>query len=188
MSYAWNSDQSDAFKKVAGKTIPVDWIDSEGELRAVRYRVPNVNQCKECHAANDKITPIGPKARNINKELNYSHGQYNQLAYWMDSEIISEVPRRLESPVDWSDYSQNINDRARSYLDINCGHCHSSSGNANSTGLFLHLREARNVNLGFTKSLWPQEEGVVALSTQSFLVNQISQFYCIEWNQWILEL
>ena len=151
VSYAWNSDQSDAFKKVAGKTIPVDWIDSEGELRAVRYRVPNVNQCKECHAANDKITPIGPKARNINKELNYSHGQYNQLAYWMDSEIISEVPRRLESPVDWSDYSQNINDRARSYLDINCGHCHSSSGNANSTGLFLHLREVRNVNLGIYK-------------------------------------
>ena len=29
VSYAWNSDQSDAFKKVAGKTIPVDWIDSE---------------------------------------------------------------------------------------------------------------------------------------------------------------
>ena len=47
-----------------------------------------------------------PKPEISIKNLNYSHGQYNQLAYWMDSGIISEVPRRLESPVDWSDYSQ----------------------------------------------------------------------------------
>ena len=62
VSYAWNDEQNEAFKKVAGKTINVSWIDFMGETKEVRYRVPNVNQCKECHAANDKITPIGPKA------------------------------------------------------------------------------------------------------------------------------
>ncbi|GIR02249.1 MAG: hypothetical protein CM15mP11_10050 [Gammaproteobacteria bacterium] len=30
-----------------------------GDERQVRYRVPNVNQCKECHSAKDSITPIG---------------------------------------------------------------------------------------------------------------------------------
>ena len=39
----------------------------------------------------------------------------------------------------------------RSYLDVNCGHCHSPSGNANSTGLYLHLNETRDINLGIFK-------------------------------------
>ena len=48
----------EAYKKIAGKTINASWIDFMGDQRQVRYRVPNVNQCKECHAAMDSITPI----------------------------------------------------------------------------------------------------------------------------------
>ena len=58
VSYAWNDEQNEAFKKIAGKTINVSWINFFGEEQDVRYRVPNVNQCKECHAADDMITPI----------------------------------------------------------------------------------------------------------------------------------
>ena len=79
VSYAWNDEQNEAFKKVAGKTINVSWIDFMGETKEVRYRVPNVNQCKECHAAHDKISPIGPKARNINKELEFEAVSYTHL-------------------------------------------------------------------------------------------------------------
>ena len=60
VSYAWNEEQNEAFIK-AGKTIKTSWIDEFGEERQVRYRVPNKNQCKECHASNDLITPIGLK-------------------------------------------------------------------------------------------------------------------------------
>ena len=151
VSYVWNAEQNEAVKKIAGKSINVNWIDFEGELKEVRYRVPNVNQCKECHALADEIIPIGPKARNINKDIDFTEGRYNQLAYWMQKEIISEVPNNLISPVDWSDNSKHIDDRARSYLDINCGHCHSPLGNANSTGLYLHLNETRNTQLGMYK-------------------------------------
>ena len=151
VSYAWNDEQNEAFKKIAGKTINVSWTNFLGEEEDVRYRVPNVNQCKECHAADDKITPIGPKARNINKDFNYEEGEFNQLDYWMTKQIIDSYPLELVSPVDWSDESQNINDRVRSYLDVNCGHCHSPTGNANSTGLYLHLDETRDINLGIYK-------------------------------------
>ena len=151
VSYAWNDEQNEAFKKIAGKTINVSWTNFLGEEEDVRYRVPNVNQCKECHAADDKITPIGPKARNINKDFNYEEGEFNQLDYWMTKQIIDSYPLDLVSPVDWSDETQNINDRVRSYLDVNCGHCHSPSGNANSTGLYLHLDETRDINLGIYK-------------------------------------
>ena len=151
VSYAWNEEQNEAFKKIAGKTINVSWTDFMGEVRDVRYRVPNVNQCKECHAAEDKITPIGPKARNINKEHDFNEGEFNQLVYWMNRDIIDDYPLDLISPVDWTDETQNINDRVRSYLDVNCGHCHSPTGNANSTGLYLHLNETRDIHLGVNK-------------------------------------
>ena len=151
VSYAWNEEQNEAFKKIAGKTINVSWTDFMGEVRDVRYRVPNVNQCKECHAADDKITPIGPKARNINKDHDFNEGEFNQLVYWMNRDIIDDYPLDLISPVDWTDETQNINDRVRSYLDVNCGHCHSPTGNANSTGLYLHLNETRDIHLGVNK-------------------------------------
>ena len=151
VSYAWNKEQNEAFKKIAGKTINVSWTDFMGDERDVRYRVPNVNQCKECHDADDKISPIGPKARNINKDLAFKEGTFNQLTYWMNRQIIDEYPLDLVSPVDWTDESKDINDRVRSYLDVNCGHCHSPTGNANSTGLYLHLNETRNINLGVFK-------------------------------------
>ena len=151
VSYAWNKEQNEAFKKIAGKTINVSWTDFMGEERDVRYRVPNVNQCKECHDADDKISPIGPKARNINKDFAFKEGIFNQLTYWMNRQIIDEYPLDLVSPVDWTDESKDINDRVRSYLDVNCGHCHSPTGNANSTGLYLHLNETRNINLGVFK-------------------------------------
>ena len=151
VSYAWNEEQNEAFKKIAGKTINVSWTDFMGEVRDVRYRVPNINPCKECHAADDKITPIGPKARNINKEYDFNDGEFNQLVYWMNRDIIDDYPLDLISPVDWTDETQNINDRVRSYLDVNCGHCHSPTGNANSTGLYLHLNETRDIHLGVNK-------------------------------------
>ena len=151
VSYAWNDEQNEAYKKIAGKTINVSWTNFLGEEEDVRYRVPNVNQCKECHALDDKIAPIGPKARNINKDFKYEEGEFNQLDYWMTKQIIDSYPLELVSPVDWSDESQNINDRVRSYLDVNCGHCHSPTGNANSTGLYLHLDETRDIHLGIYK-------------------------------------
>jgi Planctomycete cytochrome C. len=69
----------------------------------------------------------------------------------MTKQIIDSYPLDLVSPVDWSDETQNINDRVRSYLDVNCGHCHSPTGNANSTGLYLHLDETRDIHLGVYK-------------------------------------
>ena len=151
VSYAWNKEQTEATMKIAGKTINTSWIDQDGEQRSVRYRVPNKNQCKECHATNDEITPIGPKARNLNKIYHYEDGSVNQLTKWLQQEIIHNYPEDLISPVDWQDESYSLDDRARSYLDINCGHCHAPAGAANSTGLYLNFSESREKHLGFYK-------------------------------------
>ncbi|MBD3648037.1 MAG: hypothetical protein HUJ31_11435, partial [Pseudomonadales bacterium] len=41
--------------------------------------------------------------------------------------------------------------RARDYLDINCGHCHSPTGSADTSGLFLHAAETSLRRLGVCK-------------------------------------
>ena len=57
----------------------------------------------------------------------------------------------LNTPVNWEDSTYSLDERVRSYLDINCGHCHSSTGGANSTGLYLDLTEVRPKHLGINK-------------------------------------
>ena len=151
VSYAWNDEQNEAFIKIAGKTILNEWIDFEGEKRSVRYRVPNKNQCKECHASNDAVMPIGPKARNLNKVFDYQDGSINQLTKWMRLDYINGIEIDLNTPVDWNNEIYSLDDRVRSYLDINCGHCHISTGGANSTGLYLDLTETRLTHLGINK-------------------------------------
>ena len=151
VSYAWNEDQDEAIIKKAGKTILTDWIDFKGKSRSVRYRVPNKNQCKECHAKNDAVMPIGPKARNLNKIYDYHDESINQLTKWMKLEYIDNIQTDLNTPVDWKDDTYSLDERVRSYLDINCGHCHISSGGANSTGLYLNLTETRPTHLGINK-------------------------------------
>ena len=151
VSYAWNEDQDEAIIKKAGKTILADWIDFKGKSRSVRYRVPNKNQCKECHANNDAVMPIGPKARNLNKIYDYQDESINQLIKWMKLEYIDNIQTELNTPVDWKDDAYSLDERVRSYLDINCGHCHISTGGANSTGLYLDLTETRPTHLGINK-------------------------------------
>ena len=151
VSYAWNEAQNEAFLKKAGKTIFNEWIDFTGELRSVRYRVPNKNQCKECHTYNDEIMPIGPKARNLNKIFDYTDESINQLSKWIKLDFFNEIEMELNTPVNCEDSTYSLDERVRSYLDINCGHCHSSTGGANSTGLYLDLTEVRPKHLGINK-------------------------------------
>jgi hypothetical protein len=97
------------------------------------------------------MSPIGPKARNLNKVFQYSDESINQLTKWMKLDFISTVSEELNTPVDWNEKNYLLDERARSYLDINCGHCHSSSGAANSTGLYLNLTETREKHIGIYK-------------------------------------
>ena len=150
ISYVWNEEQTDAKRAIAGATIPTSFLNSQGELLTVRYRAPNQNQCKECHQVNKVMTPIGPKARNMNKDLNYQSGEMNQLLYWA---ALGWIDQKLDStPISsYTDVNASLDDRARAYLDINCGHCHIPGGSADTTGLYLNLIEENQEKLGIFK-------------------------------------
>jgi len=152
VSYVWNEKQDEAFIKIAGKAIYTSWIDKAGTLKKVRYKVPNKNECKECHASNDVMTPIGPKARNLNQDFKYEDGTKNQLYKWLELNLIKDYPEDQIATANWEDKNQDLNLRARAYLDINCGHCHAPLGAANSTGLYLNYNEQRPKHIGVYKS------------------------------------
>ena len=60
---------------MAGDTVNVSWIHTDGSARTNNYIIPNSNQCKGCHKAGENMLPIGPKARHLNRDFAYVRGQ-----------------------------------------------------------------------------------------------------------------
>lgn len=154
LPYLWNEDASEAKLAVAGKQTDVQFVDEQGEARTVNYIVPNMNQCKLCHENEHVIKPIGPKARYLNKEHGYPEGQLNQLTKLSQAGYLSGLPEDSAAwphPVDWRDSTAALGDRARTYLDINCAHCHNPKGPAYTSGLDLTFYQEAPHRLGVYK-------------------------------------
>ena len=151
VTYVWNAEQTNAVLKRAGARVAVSVIDRAGRPLAIDYAVPNTNQCKECHSLSGVLAPIGPKARNLNGDLAYRSGRENQLAHWTRADLLAGAPNPRAAPrtAVWNDASEPLADRARAYLDGNCGHCHNPQGMASNSGLFLNLEEADPAKQGF---------------------------------------
>jgi uncharacterized repeat protein (TIGR03806 family) len=141
LPYVWNDGQTDAELRVAGVTTHVEWVAAGGEMQEAAYVSPNSNQCKHCHELTpDASLPIGIQARHLNREFGYSEGPENQIERWTREGILSGAPDLQHVPEDaqWDDpLSGSLNDRARAYLEINCAHCHSPTGNASLKQLEL---------------------------------------------------
>lgn len=145
LAYVWNDAQTEAVLKRAGARRAVDFVDTQGRERHVDYAVPNANQCKQCHSLAGQLTPIGPKARNLNGPYPYADGAENQLAHWSRLGLLEGAPRPAAAPrtAVWDDPAEPLEARALAYLDGNCGHCHNAKGAASNSGLFLNLEETR---------------------------------------------
>lgn len=153
--YIWNVEQTEAYYDVAGKIEPVSWIDADGKKQSINYVIPNKNQCKQCHELNGNIVPIGTTARSLNKEFNYKTGVKNQLKYWSENHKLSGFNglENLDKNAVWNNPSTGtLQERARAYLDVNCGHCHRPGGQASTSGLYLNKSEKDSIELGINKT------------------------------------
>ncbi len=140
LPYIWNEEQTDAFLKRTGDIAPMTLARKDGRREDFPYVVPNANQCAGCHAPNatsKAILPIGLKARHLNKPSSFVAG-FNQLDHWIAAGILAgdfadaeNAPRNAA----WGDESESLDKRARSYLDVNCSHCHNAVGPADTSGL-----------------------------------------------------
>lgn len=152
MNYLWNKEQTDALKHIAGARVPIRFLDDRQIPASTVYQVPNTNDCKRCHTQDGQLKPIGPKARNLN--FSPSFLGKNQLSDWAGRGMIAGLPdiKAVDQLPGWNDAHYTLEQRARAYLDINCAHCHTRSGDAYNTGLFLEYEQTDPHALGVLKS------------------------------------
>lgn len=154
-SYTWNEEQTEATLNLGGNVLDVGWVHFDGERRTNRYQVPNANQCLTCHAQADRFAPLGPTARNLNRNLPTENEAENQLTAWSHAGLLSGAPVAEEIPVmpRFDDpKSGSLDARARAWLDINCAHCHNPVGTARTSGLDLRSTQQDAAKFGVWKS------------------------------------
>jgi len=164
--YYWSSETNAQYMNY-GMSIPVSTTHN-GETLAFNYGIPTKNECTSCHAIQPIkdggdtpdtrsaiFKPIGPKARYLNWDVDYGAGEVkNQLVKWEEAGILTGAPvdkTTIDTAAIFNDSvniqsltDEELNLAARSYLDINCAHCHRSeltiveerySGPAGDSGL-----------------------------------------------------
>ena len=139
-AYIWNEDQTEAFLVTAGLQKTVNWIDTKGKGKVIAYHIPSNRECSSCHYTNGSIAPLGPKVRNLNKEVLRNDATINQLTHLYNEGILNEVdPASVSALPAWQDADKyTLAQRARAYLDINCAHCHNPTGMAADQGFNLN--------------------------------------------------
>ncbi len=130
-NYVWNDEQTEAFFTNQGSIVNMSWLESNGP-KTTNYRIPSRAECFTCHNQLDDPTPIGLKPQNLNRNYDYTDGIANQLQKLRDIGYLNtNVPNSIDTVIAWDDQSQPLEARVRSYLDINCAHCHSDNGHCN---------------------------------------------------------
>lgn len=157
LPYYWDpqdTEGSTAKLAITGASLDVTTMH-KGEELAFTYQVPKATSCNSCHQilpvtqGSDDIRPnvfkpIGPKARNLNKDYEYPSGSKNQLTYWAEKGILSGLPEAAETiekimlfrddTVLSQLSAEELDNTARGYLDINCAHCHRSELSLSDAG------------------------------------------------------
>ena len=135
-TYVWNKEQSDAVLVTGGQKTSVTWIDEKANNKTIAYQIPSAKDCGACHSNNNSIMPIGLKVRNLNRDVVRNNASLNQLQYLQDAGIMNTVnPDRFSKLPAWQNDTYAVSERVRAYLDVNCAHCHSSTGSCARSAL-----------------------------------------------------
>ncbi len=167
LPYVWNEAQTEARLSPIGATVPINFIDADGQAQQLDWAVPNRNQCKGCHDRAGELVPIGPSARNLNRTgpavpslpaddagnesiLTCERG-CSQLAVWRFLNMLDQSPDTAPRVPSAYDTTAPLEARARAYLDVNCAHCHNPQGPAHTSGLDLRWSQRDPVAWGVNK-------------------------------------
>jgi putative heme-binding domain-containing protein len=134
-SYAWNDEQDDAVLVAgAGEDRVLTVVDAKapGGKRRQTYHFPSRTECMTCHNpwAGHTLAFTLPQ---VNRSHDFNGVAFNQVQAMQHAGLIEllhnpeedgdrfTMPRSLTNP---RDGTARIDDRARSYLHVNCAHCH----------------------------------------------------------------
>lgn len=148
-NYVWNTEQTEAYLDLNGSYTNISWIQ-DGQTKSTAYRIPSGTECHTCHKLNDQPIPIGVKPQNMNVNYAYESGVQNQLQKLIDIGYLENtLPGNIVSTVNYMDQTKSIDERFRSYVDINCAHCHSEGKHCDYRPMRLAFSETSDpINLG----------------------------------------
>lgn len=171
LPYIWDAAQRDAVLSPAGEVRAISFVDAGGAPRVASYLIPARNQCESCHSrqvgpdAPIELALIGVKARHMNRTYDYGGevGPRNQLDHLGELGMLTGAPAAASLPAAYDFRSieaagpaalppAELESAARSYLDINCAHCHGPEGVQGMTSqLFLNHDNTDAFHLGVCK-------------------------------------
>jgi len=155
LPYVWNNAQTEAFFEIAGSQVGFQFSRSDGEVDSFTYIVPDMNQCAACHVTDhtsQEVRPLGPSARQLNRDFSYASGTANQLEHWEETNRLTGVVASTPQNARWTERdNETVDDLARAYLDVNCAHCHNARGAADTSALILNQDANVDRNFGVCK-------------------------------------
>jgi len=155
--YVWNTEQTEAYFDLAGSITDITWKNENNVLKTVNYRIPSEEQCIVCHKQKETVNgeevtvfiPIGIKPQNLNHNYNYGSDSKNQLTKWIEQGYLENnfsFPSPQNTTIDYKDTSKSLSLRARSYVDINCAHCHKEKGHCDYRPMKYDFKSTGNSN------------------------------------------
>ena len=138
LTYRWRTDQTEAdLVGISGTTENLT-ITTELGSRQQSWTYPSRLDCQSCHAPGNGPV-LGANTRQLNHDIYYPdvENETNQLVELHRRGFIGTDPIDTSSlltltPI--TDTDATVEDRMRSYLDVNCGYCHKEGGTGK--GLF----------------------------------------------------
>jgi len=133
VTYKWRPDDSDAdLLSTDGQQEQIDIHDANGS-HPQAWDYPSRKDCVTCHNTHTSGV-LGPRTRQLNRDFTYPSGVTdNELRTLNHLGVLEPELREADIPAlprlaATDDTSRSLEDRARSYLDANCGHCHRPGG------------------------------------------------------------
>lgn len=132
-TYCWNDEQTDALLvDAAGSEHTYNAIDpaAPGGKRERTWHFSSRAQCFTCHTTWNNFT-LAFNEPQLDRELSAGGKSHNQVESFRAIRILPAD--RGDTSRDWRlvnpyDPTAALDDRARSYLEANCAHCHRSGG------------------------------------------------------------
>ncbi len=131
LTYNWNDAQTDAVLQKTSLNEPVTIsTDNLGGTRTQIWHFPSNTECITCHNDVNKGN-LGLKTRYLNTDYTYEETglERNQLVTLshlgiIDQSITDPDTESIVTNKSIEDPTATLDDRARSYLDLNCAYCH----------------------------------------------------------------
>ena len=152
-NYIWDEDQRDA--RLAGaegesRTLRIKDSRAPGGERVQAYRFSGRSECVLCHNpwvelkttvyGRQTASPLAFNTSQLNREVEIEGTARNQVVAWRASGLLEGTaaadPRSMPRLANPYASEASLEARARSYLEVNCAHCH-QFGAGGSANIFL---------------------------------------------------